>query len=197
MAGNEDEAKEIVADLVVERCVEVRRDRFLHRELAAELFMLTFEELVPAELIDRTVLRGCHQPGAWPLGDARCRPLLQRRDESILRKLLRDADVADHPRKAGDELRPLDPPDCVDGTMCLGSRHGYRSDHFRARRSSYGGPGSEPAWSAAQCGDAAARITPGLPLRPGYAACALVGLSASRPFRIFPASAPPARGARA
>jgi hypothetical protein len=79
MAGNEDEAKEIVADLVVERCVEIRR-RFLHRELAAELFMLAFQELVAPEVIDRTMLRGGHEPGARLLGDARCRPLLQRRD---------------------------------------------------------------------------------------------------------------------
>ena len=42
-------------------------------------------------------------PGLSGMPD--CRPLLERRDERILREVLGEADVAHHAREAGDELR--------------------------------------------------------------------------------------------
>ena len=88
--------------------------------------------LSPAQPVDRAMLRGRHQPGAGLVGNARRRPLLERRDERVLRQLLGEADVAHHAREAGDELRRLDAPDRVDRAMdvrngCIGSHHGYRS----------------------------------------------------------------------
>src|SRR5262249_34138862 len=41
-------------------------------------------------------------------------------------ELLGEADVAHHAGEAGNQLRRLDPPDRVDGTMGIGSRHGCR-----------------------------------------------------------------------
>ena len=85
--------------------------------------MLALEQRVAAEEVDRAVLGGGHQPGARVVRDARLRPLLERGDESILRELLGEADVAHHPREPGDESGRLDPPDGVDRAMCVGSRH--------------------------------------------------------------------------
>ena len=50
MAGREHEAQEVVADVVVERGVEIRRGRLLlGLELATELLVLALEQLVPAQ----------------------------------------------------------------------------------------------------------------------------------------------------
>jgi hypothetical protein len=69
-----------------------------------------------------------HAPGLSGTPDS---PLLERRDESILGELLGEADVAHDARESGDEPRRLDPPDCFDRAMCVGSRHGYRSHHLQ------------------------------------------------------------------
>ena len=125
MAGDEDQAQQVVADVVVERGVEVGRRRSLLRlELVAELLVLALEQLVAAQLVDGAVLRGRHQPGARVVRDARLRPLLERGDERVLRQLLGEADVAHDARQPGDEPRRLDPPDRVDRAMRLGGRHG-------------------------------------------------------------------------
>src|SRR5207248_355720 len=42
--------------------------------------------------------------------DARLRPLLQRRDQRVLRELLGEPDVAHHPGQTGDHPGGLDPP---------------------------------------------------------------------------------------
>jgi hypothetical protein len=138
MTGREHEAQEVVADVIVDRSVELRHGQPLLRlELAAELLVLALEPLVSAKEIDRTMLRGGHEPGARVVRDARLRPPLERCDESVLRELLGQTDVAHDPRETGDEPGRLDPPDGVDRAMCIGSRHGYRSQHlhsFTARR---------------------------------------------------------------
>jgi hypothetical protein len=63
------------------------------------------------------MLRGAHKPRARLFGDTRVGPLLERRDERVLRELLREADVADDSREARDQPGGLDPPDRVDGAM--------------------------------------------------------------------------------
>jgi hypothetical protein len=65
------------------------------------------------------MLRGAHEPRARLVGDARVGPLLESRDERILRELLREADIANDPGETGDQPGGLDPPDSVDGTMGL------------------------------------------------------------------------------
>ena len=92
--------------------------------------MFSFEQLVAAEKIDGSMLRGGHEPGAGIFRDARFGPLIERRNEGLLREVLGDADVAHHAGETGDQLRLLDPPDCVDRAVCVGSRHGYRLTHL-------------------------------------------------------------------
>ena len=87
---DEHQAQEVVADVVVERRVEIRRTAIScsSLELAAELLVLALEPLVPAEVIDGAMLRGGHEPGARVVRDARLRPLLERGDQRILRQVL-------------------------------------------------------------------------------------------------------------
>ena len=133
MAGREDEPQQVVADVVVERRVEIRHGHLCSRlELAAELLVLALEPLVSPQEIDGAMLRGGHEPGARVVRDARLRPLLERGDQRILRQVLGQTDVAHDPRQTGDEPGRLDPPDRVDGAMGVGSRHGYRSHHLQS-----------------------------------------------------------------
>src|SRR5256885_3198166 len=81
-------------------------------------------------MVDRAMLRGGHEPGARITWHARLRPLLERRKESVLRKILSQPHVAHDPCQAGDELGGFDSPDRVDSQVCIGSRHGYQSDHL-------------------------------------------------------------------
>jgi hypothetical protein len=66
------------------------------------------------------MLRGAHQPGARPVGDARERPLLERGDQRILREFLGETNIADDPRETSDEPGGLNPPDRIDGAMGIG-----------------------------------------------------------------------------
>ena len=132
MTGDEHEAKKIVAHVVVEGRVEIERRCMLPGlDLAAELFMLALEHLVPAEKVDRAMLGGGHEPRARIVRDARLGPLLKRRNESVLGQLFGAADIADDAHEAGDEPRRFDSPDGIDGTMGIGSGHCYRSYRYR------------------------------------------------------------------
>src|SRR5216683_3857232 len=102
--------------------------------------MLALEKFIPAKVIDRAVLRGGHEPGAWVVRDARLRPLFEGRDESVLRPLLGKADVAHDARQTGDDPGRLNPPDRIDGSVCMGSRHGYPSHHLQSARASPSAP---------------------------------------------------------
>ena len=139
VAGGEHKAQEIVANLIVERGIEIGLRRLLlNLKLITELLMLSFEQLVAAEKIDRSMLRGGHEPGAGIVRDARLWPLIERCDEGLLREVLGYADVAHHAGETGDQLRLLDPPDCIDSAVYVGSRHGYRLTHFhRCRKPRY------------------------------------------------------------
>src|SRR5713226_9244649 len=99
MAGGEDEAQEIVADVVVDCCVEIRHGLFLSLKLATEFLVLALEPRVSAEVIDGTMLGSGHKPGAWIVWDARLRPLLESSDESILCEILGSTDVAHDPAR--------------------------------------------------------------------------------------------------
>ena len=132
MAGCKDEPQQVVADVVVERGIEVRRRTFsLGLDLATELGVLAFDQLLAAQPIDGAMFRGGHQPGARLVGNARLGPLLECGDEGVLRQLLGNTDVTHEARQAGDEPCLLDPPDRVDGAMCIDGRHGHRSQHLR------------------------------------------------------------------
>src|ERR1700674_699965 len=137
MAGYENEAEKVVAEVIVHRGFEIRHGHLLLCcKLATELLVLAFEPLVSPPEINGTMLRGGHQPGARVVRYARRRPLLKGSNESILCKLLGETDVTHDPRETRNDPGGLDPPDRVDRTMCIGSRHGYRSHHFYSVRAS-------------------------------------------------------------
>src|SRR5260370_32974063 len=98
--------------------------------------MLAFEKFIPAKVIDCALLSGSQQPGAGIVRDARLRPPLERRDESILRKLLGHTYVADDASKPGDQSGRLNPPDRIDRGMCDGGRHAHPSHHLQIVRAS-------------------------------------------------------------
>src|SRR2546428_283739 len=120
----EHKAQQVVADVIVDRRVEIRLGHFpLGLELAAELLVLALEERSPAQLVDGPALRDGHEPGARVVRNARLRPLLERGDERILREIFGKTEIAHDPREPGDEPCRLDPPDRVDRAACIGSRH--------------------------------------------------------------------------
>jgi hypothetical protein len=130
VTGREHEAEEVVADVIVDRSVEIGHDRLLTGlDLAAELLVLAFEDPSPAQPVDRAVLRGRHEPGARVVRDSRLRPPLERGEKSVLREILGKTDVAHDPRQPGDEPGRLDPPDRVDRAVRVGGRHGRQSHH--------------------------------------------------------------------
>ena len=66
MACHEDEAEEIVSELLVDRGVHVPA-ALIPLDITSELFVLAFERLATPDQIGRAMLRGGHQPGARPL----------------------------------------------------------------------------------------------------------------------------------
>jgi hypothetical protein len=95
MAGDEDETQEVVTDGIVQRGVEVRdRGLVLRLQLVAELPFLALVQRAAAQLVDRAVLGGRHEPRARLLGDPGFRPPLQRGDQGVLRQVLGQSDVA-------------------------------------------------------------------------------------------------------
>ena len=104
MAGDEDEAQQVVADVVVERRID-RFDRVRggdlvpDREFAARAPRACLQQLAAAQPVDRAVLGRRHEPGAGIVRHAGDRPLLERRHQRVLGKLLGHADVAHHARE--------------------------------------------------------------------------------------------------
>ena len=137
MARHEDEAEEVVPDVLIDR--RVRVDALLSQlDIAPHLFVLALERLAAADRVDRAMLRRRHQPGARLLRHARGGPLLERGNESVLRELLGRPDVADETSQPGDEPGRLDPPDRFDRAVRFGRRRIYRECSFtfpRYRRS--------------------------------------------------------------
>ena len=124
MAGDEHEPQQVIADDILGARLHRAAVAFLlHFKLVPERLMLTRQHAPPPQLIDGAVLGGRHQPGTGVVGNAVLRPVLERSDERILRQLLRQPDVAQHAREAGDESRGLDAPHGIDGAMGIRSLH--------------------------------------------------------------------------
>ena len=137
MAGGEDQAQEIVAHVVVERVVGIGGGALLlgpHVEVVTELLVLALEELGATESIDGAILRRRHQPRAGILRHAGFRPLLEGREERILRELLGGVEVADESRQPGDERGRLHLPHRVDRGLRLFDGHDGESKHSDPRR---------------------------------------------------------------
>src|SRR5438874_11631262 len=121
MARHEDEAEEVIPDVLIDR--RVRVDALLSPlDVAPHLFAFALERLAAADRVDRAMLRRRHQPGARFLRHARGGPLLERGNESVLRELLGRTDVADETSQPGDEPGRLDPPDRFDRAMRFDDR---------------------------------------------------------------------------
>ncbi len=85
VTGYEDEAQEVVADIIVERGIEIRHGHLLLRlKLATQLRVLKLETLVAPPEIDSAILGGGHQPRTRIVWNSGVRPLLERGDESVL-----------------------------------------------------------------------------------------------------------------
>src|SRR6266540_1729292 len=91
--------------------------------LPRELLLFALEPLVAAEPIDRAMLRSGHEPGARFIRDTRLGPLLESRDEGVLREVFRGTHVAHDPRESRDESWRLDPPYRIDRAMGVSRRH--------------------------------------------------------------------------
>jgi len=118
MAGDEDEAKEVVADGVVEVGFEVGRGLFERFEVAGEHLVFALSEGVAAEEIDGAALGGGGEPCRGVVGDAGSRPRFERGEERLLGEVFGEADVAGEAGEAGDDAGSLDAPDRLDGAVC-------------------------------------------------------------------------------
>jgi hypothetical protein len=103
VTGDEHEAQEVIAHIVVKRGFEIRHSHLLSLKITPDLLVLAREPRASAEVIDSTMLGGGHKPRAWVVRDARFRPLLERGDQSILCEVFGEADIAHDPHKAGNE----------------------------------------------------------------------------------------------
>ena len=128
MARDEHEAKQIVADVVVDRRVEIGSAfLLLPLQLDAELLVLSVEHLATTELIDGATLGGVHEPRARVIWDSRLGPLIERREECVLREVLGQAHVAGHAREPGNQPGRFDSPDRVDCSVCVRDSHAEQS----------------------------------------------------------------------
>src|SRR5437773_1283340 len=117
MAGGEDEAEEIVPDLLLDR-VQFQAV-LIPLEVPSDLFVLALERLATPDQVYSAVLRGPHEPGARPLRHPLGGPLLERCDKGVLCKLLGRPYVADDASQPGDQPGRLDAPDRFDHAMHL------------------------------------------------------------------------------
>src|ERR1700690_1622476 len=140
MTGNEEEAQQVVANIVVESGIEVWHGQLFRSKLTAQFLVLALKPGASAEGINGAMLGGGHEPGAGVVRYAGLGPLLKGRDQGVLREIFGEADIAHDSREAGDETWRFDPPDRVDGAMKLGAikhgaidagrHHRYRSHHL-------------------------------------------------------------------
>jgi hypothetical protein len=119
MTRREDQPQQVVADVLVERRLELLHTRFLPLlELVSKLFVFAIDELAAAEVVDRAAFGDGHQPCAGISRDAGLGPLLERGDERVVREVFGKAHVSHDSRDAGDDLRRLDAPHRIDGVCC-------------------------------------------------------------------------------
>jgi hypothetical protein len=136
MAGNEHEAQQVVVDGFIEGTfdhgVEVWRGvGKLVFDLEGERFLLARVQFAPADHVDRAVLGSGREPGRRIFRHSMDGPLLQRRQQGVLREFLRQPHIAQYSRKRSDDFRRFDSPDRFDGPMHLRGAHPSRSAAVR------------------------------------------------------------------
>lgn len=130
MAGGEDQPQQFIADVIVERSIEIGHDPLLLQHIARQHVVLVRQHLAAAQDIERTPPCGRHEPGAGIVGHADDRPGFQRRNQRVLGQLFRKRHVAQHPRQHRDQPRLHDAPGGVnrgtDDLIDVGGRHRRR-----------------------------------------------------------------------
>ena len=137
MAGDEHEPQQVVADVVVERRVEIGHGRSLLRPRARgrARSCLRSSSALRRKQVDRAVLRGGHEPGAGIVRHARLAATARARRRARPARGPRRAPTSRTMRASpAISFGRFDPPDRVDRAMCVGSRHGHRSHHLRSRK---------------------------------------------------------------
>ena len=136
MAGDEHQAQQVVADVVVERVPGgAAGEPHPLVELARQLVVLAIEPGPAAQQIDGPVLGRLHQPRARVARHAGRRPLLEGRDERVVRQVLGRADIAHQAHQAGNQLRRLEAPHRLDGGVGVGA-HAVGPDPAAGAKSS-------------------------------------------------------------
>ena len=140
MARGEHQPQQVVADVVVERGVEIRR--------GCVLLALRARGRAPRACARAACCGGSDRSrDAWRRPSARRRDCRGTPDSGHCSSAATSASCARSSAsptsrtmrvEAGDEPRRLDSPDRVDRAMGVGSRHGYRSHHLHARRATAG-----------------------------------------------------------
>src|SRR4030088_1793675 len=110
MASHEDQAEEIVADLLFDRRVYVLS--FLSAlDVTSDLFVLALERLAAPDQVDRAVLRCPDEPCARPFRHSFGGQLFERVAKGVVCELLGSPDVPDDASQPRDEPGRLYAPD--------------------------------------------------------------------------------------
>src|ERR1700752_21397 len=95
MARYENQPQHVLTDVVVHGSGKIWNLHLAFGHLAAEVFMLAVDQRAAAKEVDGSMLRRTHQPGSRILGYPGLAPLLESRDQRVLREFFGYAHVAD------------------------------------------------------------------------------------------------------
>jgi hypothetical protein len=109
MAAGENEPQAIVLDRLAVRWTGLVDDGI---HLLGDI-LYRVETRTPAYAIDGLEATGGYQPRARIRRDAVARPLLERRPESIVQRLLGEIEVAQQPDQRGEDSSRFGPIDCL------------------------------------------------------------------------------------
>jgi hypothetical protein len=128
VAGCEDEAQELIAEIVVHGCFDrpqFRSPRAVGRavKLPRDLLVLALAHFVATDRVDGAAFGRCHQPGAGIGGNTGPRPFGERNDQGVLRQFLCKVEIAYDPGEARDEPRPFNAENRFDRPVSLACGH--------------------------------------------------------------------------
>jgi hypothetical protein len=64
VASDKHQPQQIIADVIIQSCIEIRHRQLLRFHLASQFFVLAIEHLPAPQQIERAMLRRSHQPRA-------------------------------------------------------------------------------------------------------------------------------------
>ncbi len=150
---DEYQPQQIIADFII----GFRFDRppivpWIHIKLVHQRVLAVPHALV-SQVVEGTTFGSCHEPGTRIVGDPGPGPLFERRDESILGKLLGEAYIAHQAGQACDEPRGLDSPYDVYGARDIRGFHNHGCHHVDAGSASQGHRAGAPPGPSARASD--------------------------------------------